>query len=219
MTSLISNLKALRDVPLREQLSTLLKASTPIQRPGFPFSMIEGEIPRGALVEVSGALGCGKTEAVLQLLSENPEVRTAWVEENLTLYPVAFQQLRARLERMLFVDASRESELALWSAQQILRSEAFGILVLVAHDLTELALRRLQLAAERVGTTVILLSDQSSHVGNWPMAMQLEVGRVNGRIEARVLKRRGAAVTPLLPSSDSLPSSEPSAALMTRAQA
>jgi hypothetical protein len=191
VTSLTAVLAALKELP------TMLKAGAPAARPGFRFSMLEGEIPRGALVEVSGVMGGGKTETVLRLLAENEGVRAAWVEENLTLYPVAFAQARVKLERTLFVDASHDSEVALWAAQQILRSGACEIVVLVAHNVGELSRRRLQLAAERAGTTVILMCDQPSSIGTWPLALQLQVTRLNGLPEVRILKRRGGGVATL----------------------
>jgi hypothetical protein len=164
----------------------------------YRFSQLENGLPKGAVVEVSGRPGGGKTEVVLRFLSENPEARVAWIEDELTVYPCAFPQNRVGLERVLFVE-SRGSSLqgsdeTLWTAHQILRSQVFGVLVLrVGYALEEMALRRLQLAAEKTQTTILLLVEEPAKRGTWPIAVQLHAQR---SIEERailldVLKYKG----------------------------
>src|SRR5689334_18183764 len=74
----------------------------------YRFSQLENGLPKGAVVEVSGSAGGGKTEVVLRFLSENPETRVAWIEDELTIYPCAFPQNRVGLERVLFVESKPE---------------------------------------------------------------------------------------------------------------
>lgn len=158
----------------------------------YRFSQLENGLPKGGVVEVSGEAGGGKTEVVLRFLSENPETRVAWIEDELTIYPCAFPQNRVGLERVLFVE-SKEAEM-LWTAHQILRSQVFGVLVLrVAKSLDEMALRRLQLSAEKTQTTIVLLVEDAAKRGTWPIAVQLRAKR---SLEERailldVLKYRG----------------------------
>jgi hypothetical protein len=173
----------------------------------YRFSQLESGLPKGAVVEVSGQAGGGKTEVVLRFLSENPDARVAWIEDELTIYPCAFPQNRVGLERVLFVESrpskghpnedagtSHRSDETLWTAHQILRSQVFGVVVLrVARALDEMALRRLQLAAEKTQTTLILLTEEAARRGTWPIAVQLHARR---SIEERailldVLKYRG----------------------------
>lgn len=162
------------------------------QPEAYRFSQLEGGLPKGAVVEVSGSSGGGKTEVVLRFLAENPEARVAWIEDELTIYPCAFPQNRVGLERVLFVE-SKPSEV-LWTVHQILRSQVFGVVVLrVGASIDEMALRRLQLAAEKTQTTVILLSEEAARRGTWPIAVQLHAKR---SLEERailldVLKYRG----------------------------
>lgn len=165
----------------------------------FAFEGLEGGLPKGALVEVSGSAGSGKTETVLRFLAQNPEVRVAWVEDEFTVYPCAFPQNRVGLERVLFVD-SPSSEL-FWTIHQMLRSGVFGVIVLrMASGLGErsadgasVVLRRLQLAAEKSGVTVILLTERPARRGTWPISVQLQASRsVEGRsILLNVLKFKG----------------------------
>jgi hypothetical protein len=157
----------------------------------FRFSQLEGGLPKGAVVEVSGPSGGGKTEVVLRFLSENPEARVAWIEDELTVYPCAFPQNRVGLERVLFVESRAAHQKSadgrvvivgldetLWTAHQILRSQVFGVVVLrVAKPLEEMALRRLQLAAEKTQTTLVLLVEEPARRGTWPIAVQLRATR------------------------------------------
>lgn len=153
----------------------------------FNFSQIKDGIPKGALIEFSGASGSGKTSAVLKLLAENPGSRVAWIEEDFTIYPCSVEQSGVELSRVLFIEAQKRDEL-LWNAQQILRTSVFGFVVLQPSEpLDELVLRRLQLAAGKSRSSVILLSERPSNVGSWPISVQVEV---NAR-ELRVLKFRG----------------------------
>ena len=167
--------------------------------PGLRFSHLEEGIPRGAITEVSGRSGSGKTELVLKFLAENPEARVAWIEEELTIYPCAFPQNRVGLERVLFIDAPFGKKL--WTAHQILRSGACPIVVIDAQGLNEADLRRLQLAAEKTDAVVILLSQTPSERGAWPIAAQLVVDRpwtpsresALNVLNVSVLKYRGQA--------------------------
>lgn len=158
----------------------------------FRFSQLESGLPKGAVVEVSGQAGGGKTEVVLKFLAENPDARVAWVEDELTVYPCAFPQNRVGLERVLFVESPAAE--TLWTAHQILRSQVFGILILrTTRALDEMALRRLQLAAEKTQSTIILLNEESARRGTWPIAVQLKAHRSieEKAIVLDVLKYRG----------------------------
>jgi hypothetical protein len=200
-------LTALRDLPSVLKLTPRLEAHS--------FSRLEGGIPQAALVELSGAAGGGKTELCLRFLSEHPELRVAWVEENLTIYPNAFPQNGVALERVLFVETERErveravsrlrsrsserargaerfaSADALWTVHQMLRSRLFGVLVLTAPIAEEMALRRLQLAAEQARATVILLTESETLRRSWPFALQARVERQGGEAVVTVRKGRG----------------------------
>jgi len=145
--------------------------------------LAQPELPFGAIMQVAGALGTGKTEVVLKLLSKYPGLRIAWIEEmhdgRDRAYPCAFPQNGVELDRVLFVEApkSRDSKSAIWAAHQILRSQLFKIVCLGLHRFDEIVLRRLQLAAEKTHAAVILLSQVLVKQGSWPIAVQLEVER------------------------------------------
>jgi hypothetical protein len=156
--------------------------------------------PPGALTEISGSSGSGKTELVLKFLSENPELRVAWIEERFSVYPCAFPLNRVDLSRVFFVDPSRagsvDSKTVLWAAHQVLQSQVFAVVVLsveLAERDSMIVLRRLQLAAEKNRGTVILLSEESTRGASWPISLQLQVSRAPGAGNPliRILKNKG----------------------------
>lgn len=129
--------------------------------------------PKGALTEVSGPSGSGKTEVVLGFLAKHSELKVAWVEQKLSIYPSAFPLRKISLSRVLFV----ETEEYLWAAYQVLKSQVFQVLVLSAPVRQEIALRRLQIAAEKAQVVVVLLTESLTQQGTWPISVQLQVSR------------------------------------------
>src|SRR4051812_41640161 len=55
-----------------------LHGKTHVEPESYAFDGLEGGLPKGALVEISGAHGGGKTEVVLRFLAQNPGARVAW---------------------------------------------------------------------------------------------------------------------------------------------
>ncbi|MCM2276657.1 MAG: hypothetical protein NDJ89_01105 [Oligoflexia bacterium] len=143
------------------------------------------QVERGALSELSGPRGEGKTLAALHYLAGSPG-RIAWIERALTIYPCALAQRDVALERVLFVEAGAPEGL-LWAAQQVLASQVFGSVVLDLGAPLEdaVCLRRLQLAAEKSQAAVLLLSERATRE-SWPLRFQ---ARVEGH-EIRILKSR-----------------------------
>jgi hypothetical protein len=219
----------------------LQKGSSHATKTYFPFSCVEGGLPQGGLIEISGAVGGGKLEALLRFLGENPSLRVAWLEEGSTTYPCAFPQHGVELDRVLFVNtegsSQEESSQLLSSAHQILRSQIFEVLVLIPsfekfpHTTTqvhashwssgeargttgphgsrghrgsgqseifgEIELRRLQLSAEKSGTTIFVIRETPSVAQTWPLAVQLQITRVSpslgdlrGELSVKILKYR-----------------------------
>lgn len=134
-------------------------------------------IPQGALSEISGRQGAGKSGLVLELLAAHPGIRGAWIEPELTAYPRAFPSYGIAPDRILFVEAGKE---LLWSASQCLRSQLFGVVCLSIPgraQVPETALRRLQLEARRSGAAVICLRDLPTLGATWPFSLQLKIHR------------------------------------------
>lgn len=149
----------------------------------------------GALTEISGVAGSGKTEAVLRFLAEHPSERVAWVERDFSIYPCALQE--AGLERVTFADVGGDPKLALWTAQQVLTSQIFKIIVLALGfqgvcDLT--VLRRMQLAAEKSQASVILLNETPLAGVTWPISLQLRASRSPEGLVLKVVKFRSGGL-------------------------
>lgn len=152
----------------------------------LPFSILKEGIPRGAITEISGTPGSGKSEFLLRFLAEHASLKTAWIEDQFTAYPCAFPQMGVSLERVLFAEAGAES---LWTAQQILRSQLFGAVVLSPQTslrINEIQLRRLQLAAKQSNAALILLPEYPTIQGAWPISLQIQYFRRPDRF--RVIK-------------------------------
>lgn len=156
-------------------------------------SSVASGLPRGALVHISGAHGCGKTELALKFLAENPTLRVAWIEDQFTLYPVSFEQLGAQLGRALFIHSGPDT---FWTFSQVLNSQYFEVVVLSSQNLrvSDTELRRWQLMAEKTGCCCLLISENESLTsqGDWSVAMKLEAERtsLNAPPSLRILKSR-----------------------------
>ena len=191
----------------------------PAPKIALPYALVEGGLPQGGLIEISGTAGGGRIEALLRFLAENAGLQAAWVEEGATIYPCAFPQHGVGLERVLFVNAEpahpQQKSPLLDCAHQILKSGIFGALILIPTTVPhagrppgigveiirgaprEIELRRLQIAAEKSGTTVFIVREKPSVECTWPLAVQLCVSRVSpsrgdqrGEIRVQVLKRK-----------------------------
>lgn len=152
---------------LRAQLSTKPRLT-------YPCSQLQNGIPRGALTEISGPHGSGKTKLVLNFLAQNPKLRVAWIEDELSIYPCVFSQYDISLEHVLFVEAGSQAP---WAAHQVLRSKLFEVIVLMSSSrFHEIELRRLQLLAEQALATVLLIAEEKTRRGTWPLALQISEG-------------------------------------------
>jgi hypothetical protein len=157
-------------------------AFAPKTRERLSFSLYPEGIPRGALTQL---LGPGSTEAMLQLFSEHPGEKMAWVEQRLTAYPPGFVQKGANLNCLLFVEGGEHFT---WALAQLLRSQLFKVVVAASPlrgEGVELGLRRLQLAAEQSGSALVLTAECEGP--SWPLRLRLEARQEGGRV---MLSRR-----------------------------
>jgi hypothetical protein len=190
----------------------------------LPCAAIPGGLPVGKLIEMQGAQGSGKTETLMAFLQENPSLQVAWIEVGATIYPCAFSERGVDLSRVLFVEAKDSNE-ALWCAQQMIKSQIFGAVVLSQldaapetqvtphtthltrpHDprshglrgprsqgeqITEIELRRLQIAAEKSKAMIFFLNEKAIAEDSWPLEVQMKFSRnSNQEIQIEILKAR-----------------------------
>lgn len=146
------------------------------------FSSFKDGIPTGAITAISGA---GKTELTLRFLAEHPALSVAWLEEKMTVHPFGFLQRGVSLGRVLFVEAAQQ---VTWAALQVLKAQVFKVVVISTQGGGTHDFRKIQLASEKAGAAVILLSPQP--LSNWSVSLHLHAQKFLERIELQVLKRR-----------------------------
>ena len=140
------------------------------QKNEFGFSAIPGGIPEGSLVEF---VGHGKTSLFLSFLTEHPEMQSAWVETQTTLYPFNLRRNGVPISQIFYVEAG---EHLVWSVLQVLKSGVFSA-VAVAGEVPDLVdLRRIQAAAEEAKVCVFFLVDEPS--GLWPIQLVVHADEV-----------------------------------------
>jgi recombination protein RecA len=185
-------------------LSVGLEASPPaLPLPDWPelaAALPDGAFPRGVIeLTSSRALG-GATSVALAAVragqSRGKDAWCAWVDAEGSLYAPGVFAAGVDLGRLLVVRPDR-AQLGRVAVKTV-SSGAFEVVV-VDVDLIrnpELFVRKLALAAEPCGTTVLLITDASRpRAAPWPVALRLELSRPDARsLSVRVTKeKRGRA--------------------------
>ena len=135
----------------------------------FYFSRAGLSLPCGALVTISGV---GKTTKAVEFLAEHSQ-SIAWIEDKLSIYPCAMLQKNVALNRVLFAEGGKH---IFWTCLQILKSGLFKIVVICSSFYEAGILRKLQLAAEKAHTLVILLSEKP--ISSWTIALDIPIRRL-----------------------------------------
>ena len=138
----------------------------------YPFSLLPGGIPKTGLIGIHGSLGSGKTEAVIQLLRENPTLKAVWIESEFTFYPQALCLHGISLDRILFLQSPK----VFWCVTQALRSQIFQIAILYHHAFSEIELRRLQILARQTQALILVLQENQKILSqvHWPFFLEVE---------------------------------------------
>jgi hypothetical protein len=147
-------------------------------------SLLQDGLPRGAITQI---YGFGKTEAAVQIIKENPDVKAAWIEPHFEFNPLGLAQREVDLTRMLFAEAG---EHMVWACHQVLKSQLFPIVVLKEAPMDDMVLRKLQLAAEKAQAVLIILGEEIS--SSWPVSLMLRasLNPYHRGVELDELRRR-----------------------------
>jgi protein ImuA len=166
-----------------------------------------GGLPRGALTEIAGGPGSGKTALCLAAMARamREDGLAAFVDGRGEIYPPAAEALGVDLARLLIVrpgvrpQGERGQPLAaLWSAEALLASGAFEV---VAVDVVPPGRGRAASGWEAVGRRLLAAAEKGGAVGLWlgvpgaprvPAAVRLEVARGSGGPVVRRAFARGA---------------------------
>jgi protein ImuA len=156
-------------------------------------ALLPGGFPCGALSELRGGPASGKTAVALSVIARLPPgALAAFVDGRGELYPPAAAALGIDLGRLLIVQPPGGEEglrLALWAAEALLGSGAFGVVAIDAprgrpFRGADTALRRLVTAAEQGGTVGLWLSSPGATLRP-PAVVRLDLRVERGRIAAR----------------------------------
>jgi hypothetical protein len=166
-----------------EELRYLIAAKQGYQpRGSLHCSVLPDGLPRGAITQI---YGFGKTEAAVQIIKDNPDLKAAWIESHFELNPLAIAQREVDLTRMLFAEAG---EHMVWTCHQILKSQLFPIVILKEAPMDDMVLRKLQLAAEKAEASLIILTEEVS--SSWPVSLMLKATNQSKGVELNELRRR-----------------------------
>jgi hypothetical protein len=171
---------------------------------GFPdldWALPGGGWPQGVLTELlSEEQGIGELRLLLPALA-----RLAQAGQGIVLvappyrpHAPAFAAAGIDPARVIVVTASEDKH-RWWAAEQALRADSEGAVLLWPAFLSEQHLRRLQLAAQEGGALAFIFATTARAAQPSPSPLRLRLSPAGARLRVDVLKRRGGVVSaPLL---------------------
>ncbi len=142
-------------------------------------AVLRGGIPRSRITEITGPLGAGKTTLVRQLVATTIASGTgvAYIDATRTLDPADWASLDTGWLRVV---RPSDPARAVWSADVLLRSGAFALVVLDDPPplSRETAMRLAALAREKAAALVVLDETSRLRVG---VNVRMEVRKRGGR--------------------------------------
>ncbi len=156
-----------------------------------------GGWPAGALTEIHvERAGVGELQLVMPAAARLTRSGRwlALIAPPYVPYAPAFVAHGVQLSRLLLVRTTATAD-HLWACEQALRSQACGAALAWLDRVHERALRRLQLAAESGGTSMLLFRPARAAPAS-PAALRLHVSKSQSRTLVRILKRRGGGLPP-----------------------
>ena len=156
--------------------------------------------PRGALTEILlEREGIGEISLLVPALRELSRGKrwVAFVAPPYVPYAPALAQEGIDLAYLLVIRAQSGPD-KLWAVEQALRSGSCGAVLFWLSSGDERSLRRLQLAAEEGEAVGVFFNDADALRRSSPAALRLHLAPDRGRLQARIIKRRGGgAAAPL----------------------
>lgn len=155
-----------------------------------------GGWPAGALTEILREKdGFGELQLVMPALAEltRQRRRVAWLAPPHLPYAPALAAAGMDLEYLVVVRAPGRRD-ALWAAEQVLRAGACHALLAWLPDARYAELRRLSVAMEGSPGIALLFRPPAAAAEASPACLRLALEAHEGRLAARILKRRGEPV-------------------------
>jgi hypothetical protein len=176
------------------ELAQVASASVPTGFPQLDAELPGGGWPTGGLAELLPSHeGIGELRVLGPALAALARAgqRLAWIAPPYLPYAPALAAAGIDLAQVLIVK-TRAARDALWAAEQTLASAACGAVLVWPAAAKYVALRRLQLAAERGNALTMLFRPPPAAAEPSPAALRLALYTVAGGLAVRILKRRGA---------------------------
>jgi cell division inhibitor SulA/protein ImuA len=172
-----------------------------VETPSIPsgFCALDSELPgggwpAGALTEIQPAHeGIGELRLLgptLAALSKQGS-RLAWIAPPHLPYVPALAAAGVDMAQVVIVRTASPREI-LWAAEQALRSNACGAVLVWLQAAKYTELRRLQLAAEEGCAAAFLFRPGEFASEPSPAALRIALGTTSGGLAVHLLKRRGA---------------------------
>lgn len=153
-----------------------------------------GGWPQGALSELIAPLaGIGELALLMPACARltRADRWVIFVAPPYIPYAPALADAGLALERLLLVRAESNSD-GLWALEQALKSRHCAAAIAWPRRLDDRSMRRLQLACEQGGSSGFLFVPQRAALQSSTAALRLALApAADGRLEIRILKRRG----------------------------
>jgi hypothetical protein len=190
----MSALLARPDIRRGGELARVASASVPTGFPQLDAELPGGGWPTGSLTELLPSHeGIGELRVLGPALATLAHAgkRLAWIAPPYLPYAPALAAAGIDLARVLIVK-TRTARDALWATEQALQSATCGAVLVWPQGVKYVALRRLQLAAERSQGMAVLFRPPAAAGEASPAALRLALHTAAGGLAVRILKRRGA---------------------------
>lgn len=182
------------DIRRGGELARVASASVPTGFPQLDAELPGGGWPTGSLAELLPSHeGIGELRILGPALAALAHAgrRLAWIAPPYLPYAPALAAAGIDLAQILIVK-TRTARDALWAVEHALHSAACGAVLAWPAEVKYVALRRLQLAAERSQAITMLFRPPSAASEPSPAALRVALYTAEGGLAVQILKRRGA---------------------------
>ncbi len=121
-----------------------------------------GGFPRGTIASLEGAASSGRMAIAARMLAAASRTGLAAMIDDQSLYPPDLALAGVRLERLLVVPVEKPIEIAR-AADIVLRSQAFGLMLIPAVTLKAAVWSRLATIAQRANSLLVALGGDASN--------------------------------------------------------